>query len=98
DKGVGKALGQQQAQVNQAVAAYQEAQAPLDDDLGERLQGRFDAARAGLDDLAALRESARPSPLTGRATSAEYSQLIDQLLDVNAEIAEPGGDEDLAQQ
>jgi Nitrate and nitrite sensing/HAMP domain len=97
DKGVGKALLEQQQQVNQAVAAYREAQTPLDDDLGERLQSRFDAARAGLDDLAALRESARASSLTGRATSAEYSQLIDQLLDVNAEIAEPGGDEDLAQ-
>jgi Nitrate and nitrite sensing/HAMP domain len=97
DKGVGKALREQQQQVNQAVAAYREAQTPLDNDLGERLQSRFDAARAGLDNLAALRESARASSLTGRATSAEYSQIIDQLLDVNAEIAEPGGDEDLTQ-
>jgi hypothetical protein len=97
DKGVGKALGEQQRRVNQAVAAYQEAEAPLYEDLGERLQGRFDVVRAGLDDLAGLRESARASSLTGRAISAEYSQIIDQLLDVNAEIAEPGGDEDLAQ-
>ena len=97
DKGVGKALGQQQPQVNQAVAAYREAEAPLYDDLGERLQGRFDAVRAGLNDLAALRESARASSLTGRATAAEYSQIIDQLLDVNAEIAAPGGNDDLTQ-
>jgi hypothetical protein len=97
DKGVGNALGQQQPRVDQAVAAYREAEAPLYDNLGERLQGRFDAARAGLDDLAALRESARASSLTGRAAAAEYSQIIDQLLDVNAEIATPGGNDELAQ-
>src|SRR5215216_8139933 len=97
DKEVGNALGQQQPRVNQAVAAYREAEAPLYDDLGARLQGRFDAVRAGLDDLTALRGSARASSLTGRATAAEYSQIIDQLLDVNAEIAAPGGNDDLAQ-
>src|SRR5215208_839969 len=97
DKGVDKALGQQQAQVNQAVAAYREAEGRLYDDLGERQQGRFDAVRAGLNDLAALRESARASSLTGRATAAEYSQIIDQVLEVNAEIAAPGGNDDLAQ-
>jgi HAMP domain-containing protein len=97
DKGVAKALGQQQPRVNQAVAAYREAEAPLYDDLGERLRGRFDAVRAGLNDLAALRESARSSSLTGRAAAAEYSQIIDQLLDVNAEIAAPGGNDELAQ-
>jgi Nitrate and nitrite sensing/HAMP domain/Histidine kinase-, DNA gyrase B-, and HSP90-like ATPase len=97
NKGVGNALGEQQPRVNQAVAAYQEAQAPLDGELGERLQGRFDAVRVGLNDLTALRESAKTSSLTGRATSAEYSQIIDRLLDMNADIAEPGGDEDLAQ-
>jgi Nitrate and nitrite sensing/HAMP domain len=97
DKGVGNALGQQRPRVDQAVAAYREAEAPLYDDLGERLRGRFDAVRAGLDDLAALRESARASSLTGRAAAAEYSQIIDQLLDVNAEIAAPGGNDELAQ-
>src|SRR5215204_650409 len=97
DKGVGNALSQQQPRVNQAVAAYREAEAPLYDDLGERLQGRFDAVRAGLNDLAALRESARASSLTGRATAAEYSQIIDQILDLNAEIAAPGGNDDLTQ-
>jgi hypothetical protein len=97
DKGVANALGQQQPRVSQAVAAYREAEAPLYDDLGERLQGRFDVVRSGLDDLASLRESARASSLTGRATAAEYSQIIDQLLDVNTEIAAPGGNDDLAQ-
>src|SRR5215213_10255473 len=97
DKGVDKALGRQQAEVNQAVAAYREAEGRLYDDLGERLQGRFDAVRAGLNDLAALRESARASSLTGSATAAEYSQIIDQLLDTNAEIAAPGGNDDLTQ-
>jgi hypothetical protein len=70
DKGVRKALDEQQPRVNQAVAAYREAEAALYDDLGERLQGRFDAVREGLTDLAALRESARDSSLTGRATAA----------------------------
>src|SRR5918994_3035311 len=80
DKGVGEALRQQQPRVNQAVAAYREAEAPLYDDLGDRMQGRFDAVRAGLDDLAALRESARSASLNGRAISAEYSRIIDRLL------------------
>jgi Nitrate and nitrite sensing/HAMP domain len=97
DKGVGNALSQQQPRVNQAVAAYREAEAPLYEDLGEGVQGRFDAVRAGLNDLASLRQSTRSSSLTGRATAAEYSQIIDQLLDVNAEIAAPGGDDELAQ-
>jgi Nitrate and nitrite sensing/HAMP domain len=97
DKEVGNALGQQQPRVDQAVAVYREAEAPLYDDLGERLQGRFDVVRSGLDDLASLRGSARASSLTGRAAAAEYSQIIDQLLDVNAEIAAPGGNDDLAQ-
>jgi hypothetical protein len=97
DNGVGKALSEQQPRVNQAVAAYREAEAPLYDDLGDRMQGKFDAVRTGLDDLAALRESARSSSLTGRAIAVEYSRIIDRLLDVNADIAAPGGDEDLSQ-
>src|SRR4029453_3357415 len=64
DKGVGNALGKQQPRVNQAGAASREAEAPLYDGLGDRLRGKFDAVRAGLDDLAALRESARSSSLT----------------------------------
>ncbi|HKO85309.1 MAG TPA: nitrate- and nitrite sensing domain-containing protein, partial [Actinomycetota bacterium] len=94
---VGRALSEQQSRVNQAAGAYREAEAPLYDDLGDPLRGRFDAVRAGLADLAALRESARSSSLTARAIAAEYSRIIDGLLDVNAEIAEPGGDEDLTQ-
>jgi hypothetical protein len=97
DKGVGKALSEQQRQVDRAVAGYGEAEEPLYDDLGERLQGRFDAVRASLDNRAPLRDSVRNASLTRRAVTAEYSQIIDQLLDVNADIAEPGGDEDLAQ-
>jgi hypothetical protein len=42
-------------------------------------------------------ESARSSSLTRRAIAAEYSRNIDQRLDVNADIAGPGGDEDLPQ-
>src|SRR5512132_3341863 len=97
NKDVGKALGEQQSRTNQAVGAYREAEASLYDDLGDRLRGRFDAVRTGLDDLTSLRESARSSSLTGRAIAAEYSRIIDGLLDVDAEIAESGGDENLAQ-
>jgi hypothetical protein len=97
DKGVRSELNEQQPRVNQAVAAYREAEAPLYDDLGERLQGRFDTVREGLKNLSLLRESARDSSLTGRATTAEYSQIIDQLLDINGEIAAPGGNDQLAQ-
>jgi hypothetical protein len=97
DEDVSKALSEQQSRANQAAGAYREAEAPLYDDLGDRLRGRFDAVRAGLDDLAALRESARSSSLTQRAIAAEYSRIIDRLLDVNAGIAESGGDENLAQ-
>jgi hypothetical protein len=97
DQGVERALNEQLPRVNEAVAAYREAEAELYDDLGDRIQSRFDAVRAGLDDLSALRQSARTSSLTGRAVSAEYSRIIDGLLDVNAEIAAPGGDDDLSQ-
>jgi len=94
---VGKALTEQQSRVNAAADAYRKAEAPLYDDLGDRLRGKFDAVRSGLDDLTALREAARSSSLTARAIAAEYSRIIDRLLDVNAEIAEPSGDEDLSQ-
>ena len=94
---VGRSLTAQQSRANAAADAYREAEAPLYDDLGDRLQGKFDAVRSGLNDLAALRESARSSSLTARAIAAEYSRIIDGLLDVNADIAEPSGDEDLTQ-
>jgi hypothetical protein len=94
---VREALDQQEPRVDRAASAYLSAEAPLYDDLGQRLRSRFDAVRAGLDDLPALREAARSSSLNGRAIFAEYSRVVDQLLDVNAGIAEPGGDEDLAQ-
>jgi hypothetical protein len=97
DKGVGNTLSEQVPRTNDAVADYKEAEEPLYDDLGDRIQGRFDAVRAGLADLTALRDAARRSSLTGRAISAEYSRIIDRLLDVNAEVAAPGGDDDLSQ-
>jgi Nitrate and nitrite sensing/HAMP domain len=94
---VGKDLAAQQQRANVAASAYREAEEPLYDDLGDRLRGKFDAVRSGLGDLVSLRESAKSSSLTGRAISAEYSRIIDGLLDVNTDIAEPGGDEDLSQ-
>ena len=53
---------------------------------------------AGLDELDGLREAVQVKSITERAAFQEYSRLIQLLLDVNGEIAEPGGDEDLAQQ
>jgi len=97
NQGVGQALSEQQPRADRAAADYRDAEEPLYDDLGQRLQGKFDAVRAGLDNLVALRESARSSSLTARASFTEYSRIVDQLLDVNADIAEPGGDEELAQ-
>jgi Nitrate and nitrite sensing/HAMP domain len=98
DQGVAKALADQQPRVNRAVAAYRDAEEPLYDDLGDRQQSQFDAVRSGLDNLAALREAARTSSLTGSAISDEYSRIVDQLLDLNSgDIAESGGDPDLAQ-
>jgi hypothetical protein len=97
DKGVERLLAAQQPRVERATAAYRDAEAPLYDDLGRRLRGRFDAVRAGLDNLIPLREATRSSSLTGRAIVDEYSRTIDQLLDLNGDIAEPGGDADLAQ-
>ena len=91
------ALAAQQQRVDQAASAYRGAEAPLHSDLGKRLQGRFDAVRAGLDELAGLREAVGSASLTERAIVQEYSQIVGVLLDVSAEIAEPGGDEDFAQ-
>jgi len=92
-----RGLTAQQPLVDQRVAAYLEAEGSLYDTLGRRQQARFDAARAGLEDLAGLREAVASASLTGRAIFDEYSQLIRRLLDVDLEIAQPGGDEELAQ-
>jgi hypothetical protein len=97
DTGVGKAVSKQLPRTNQAVTAYRTAEDALYDDLGDRAQSRLDAARAALDNLTALRDSVRRSSLTRRAVAAEYSRMVDRLLDVNAGIGEPGGDEDLSQ-
>ena len=94
---VDKLLDDQQPRVDRAVDAYRSAEEPLYDDLGDRIQGRFDAVRAGLDNIGPLRESVSLSSLTGQAIFDEYSRLIDQLLDLNGDIAQPGGDPDLAQ-
>ena len=94
---VDKLYGDQTPRVDRAVGAYRDAEEPLYDDLGDRLRGKFDAVRAGLDDLNSLRQGAQSSSLTVRAIFNEYSRVIDQLLDLNDDIAEPGGDPDLAQ-
>jgi HAMP domain-containing protein len=91
------ALDAQQQRVDEAASAYRGAEGPLPPDLRTRLQGRFDAVRAGLDELAGLREAVGSASLTGRAIVQEYSQIVGVLLDVNAEIAEPGGDEEFGQ-
>jgi hypothetical protein len=96
-KEVAKALAAQQPLVDQRVAAYREAEGQLYDTLGRRQQARFDAARTGLEDLAGLREAVAATSLTEQGIFDEYSQLIARLLDVDLEIAQPGGDEELAQ-
>jgi Nitrate and nitrite sensing/HAMP domain len=95
---VQEAVDAQQRRVDGAVSAYRAAEEPLHEDLGQRLESRFDAALAGLDDLEGLRGAVRSQSITERAAFEEYSRVIQLLLDVNGEIAEPGGDEDLAQQ
>jgi HAMP domain-containing protein len=92
-----KALTAQQPLVDQRVAAYRESEGQLYDTLGRRQQARFDAARTGLEDLADLRDAVATASLTERGIFDEYSQLIGRLLDVDLEIAQPGGDEELAQ-
>jgi hypothetical protein len=95
--GLEDALDQQRQRVDRAVTAYRDAEAALYDDLGDRLQGRFDAVRSDLDNLGALRESVGSRSLTRRAIGDEFSRMVDHLLDLNTEIAQPGGDPDLAQ-
>ena len=97
DQDVARLLSEQLPRVDQAVTAYRDAEAPLYDDLGDRLQGKFDTVRAGLNDLRSLREGTRSYSITAQAIFNEYSRIIDQLLDLNDDIAEPGGDADLAQ-
>ena len=97
DTDVDRLLNEQLPRVDRAVTAYREAEALLYDDLGDRLQGKFDAVRAGLNDLRSLREGTRSYSITAQAVFDEYSRIIDQLLDLNDDIAEPGGDADLAQ-
>jgi hypothetical protein len=87
----------EQRAVDQEVAAYRKAEGRLYDALGPRLRGRFDAVRSGLDELDGLRTGVASGALTGQAVFAEYSGIVAALLDVDREIAQPGGDEDLAQ-
>jgi HAMP domain-containing protein len=96
-KEVIQALTAQQRLVDQRVAAYREAEGQLYDTMGRRQQARFDAARSGLEDLTGLREAVAAASLTEQGIFDEYSQLIRRLLDVDLEIAQPGGDEELAQ-
>ena len=95
---VKNALLAQQRLVDSAESAYRDAEEPLHEDLGARLETRFNAVLVGLEDLTGLRDAVTAQSITARAAFGEYSQLIQSLLDINREIAEPGGDEDLAQQ
>jgi hypothetical protein len=54
---VADALKAQRPRVDRAAAAYRDAEAPLYDDLGDRLRGRFDAVRSDLANLSALRDA-----------------------------------------
>jgi hypothetical protein len=94
---VDRLLDAQLPRVDRAADAYRAAEEPLYDDLGDRIKARFDAVRAGLANLGPLREGVRASSLTSQAIFDEYSRVIDQLLDLNGEIAQPGGDPDFGQ-
>ncbi|HYY80614.1 MAG TPA: nitrate- and nitrite sensing domain-containing protein, partial [Actinomycetes bacterium] len=90
-------LTQEQKTVDQAASDYREAEGRLAGGLGSRIEARLDAVRAGLDELGELRTAVTSGSLTERAIFAGYSRIVDALLDVDLEIAQPGGDEDLAQ-
>jgi HAMP domain-containing protein len=96
-KSLNDAFAGQQALVDRHVAAYRAAEASLYDTLGSRQQARFDAARAGLEDLPGLREAVTSASLTRQAIFDEYSKLVAELLDVNLEIAQAGADEEFTQ-
>src|SRR5215212_9752248 len=89
DKVTGE-LDKQKPRVDRAVDAYHDAETPLYDDLGDRLRGQFDAVRSDLKSLSALRDTIRQRSLTSRAIGDEYSRMIDHLLDLNDNIAQPG--------
>src|SRR5512132_3646169 len=78
---VEEALDAQRSRVERAAADYKNAEAPLYDDLGDRMRGRFDAVRSDLDNLSALRGAIGQRSLSRRAVGDEYSRMIDHLLD-----------------
>ncbi|HEX6677038.1 MAG TPA: nitrate- and nitrite sensing domain-containing protein [Actinomycetes bacterium] len=94
---VGAGLIADQRSVDQAAVAYREAESGLHDRLGARLQGKLDAVLAQLAQLGSLRSAIASGSLTRQAIFDEYSQIIGALLSVDAEIAQPGGDEELDQ-
>ena len=96
DNTVAGELDKQRPRVDGAVGAYRGAAEPLYDDLGDRARGQFDAVRSDLGNLSALRDAIRQRSLSRRAIGDEYSRMIDHLLDLNGNIAQPGGDPDLA--
>jgi signal transduction histidine kinase len=89
-------LGDQRS-VDQAAVAYREAESGLHDQLGARLQGKFDTVLSQLAQLGALRSAVATGSLTRQAIFDEYSQIVGALLSLDAEIAQPGGDEELDQ-
>ncbi len=93
----GNELAAEQKAADQAVFAYRAAESSQHERLGARLQGKFDNVRSQLAKLDGLRGAVFSGSLTRQAVFDEYSQIIAALLDVDAEIAQPGGNEDLNQ-
>jgi HAMP domain-containing protein len=93
----GAGLISDQRSVDQAAVAYREAEAGVHNRLGARLQDKLDAVLAQLAQLGGLRAAIASGSLTRQAIFDEYSQIIGALLGVDAEIAQPGGDEQLDQ-
>jgi signal transduction histidine kinase len=94
---VGDQLVGDQKSVDQAVLAYRSAESGVHDELGERLKGKFDTVLAQLSELGGLRAAIASGSMTRQAVFDQYSQIIGSLLSVDAEIAQPGSDEDLSQ-
>jgi signal transduction histidine kinase len=97
DKNVGAELAADQKSVDQAAFAYRSAGSGLHDQLGERLEGKVDDVLSQLSELGGLRAAIASGSLTRQAAFDQYSQIVDALLSVDAEIAQPSSDEHLSQ-
>ena len=91
------AIQAQQEVVDQAVAAYLEAEARARGAASGLVAGQLATVRAELAGLRGLRSTTRSGSLTRQAITGEYTHCIGALLEVDLAGALRGGDEQLAQ-